>query len=264
MTRAKTDTVRQREDLLKIRAAVKEAVSVLPNIYKDMYSSQLSRIAEEISWIYEPGRTVVDLGGGVGFHSMVCSMLGMKAYNVDFFHFREKEGGSSDHRYEAEEIASKAGANFIHTDLLEWDPPFEEGSIDVVMSFDNIEHLHHSPKKLYKRMVRSLKPGGIFLLGAPNAANILKRLRVPMGMNIFARLEDWYELNCFVGHVREPIVADLKFIGRDIGLENIEVIGRNWLGIVKFGGWGKIADPLLRAFPTLCSDIYMIGTKGVR
>ena len=99
-------------------------------------------------------------------------------------------------------------------------------------------------------------------MGAPNAANVLKRFRVMMGMNIFARLEDWYELKCFVGHVREPIVADLRFIGEKIGLKNIRVIGRNWLGIVRFGVWGKVVDPLLRPFPTLCSDIYMIGTKG--
>ena len=246
---------------VKLFAVVNHALSDMPDIYKDMYTCHTSRIAEEISWIYKPGRIVIDLGGGVGFHSMVCSMLGMKAYSVDFFHFRPKEGGSSDHRFEAEEIAKKAGANFIHTDLLDWEPPFDENSIDVVMSVDNIEHLHHSPRKLYKKMVRCLKPSGSFLLGAPNAANILKRLRVPMGMNIFARLEDWYNLNCFVGHVREPIVADLKFIGRDIGLENIRVIGRNWLGIVRFGGWGKIADPFLRPFPTLCGNIYMIGNK---
>ena len=144
------NTLKPRKQVLGIRLIVDEAISLLPDIYKNMYKNQTRRIAEEISSIYEPGRIVIDLGGGVGLHSMVCSMLGMKANSVDFFHFRQKEGGSSDHRYEAEEIAKKAGANFIHTDLLEWDPPFEEDSMDVVMSFDNIEHLHHSPKRLYK------------------------------------------------------------------------------------------------------------------
>ncbi|MCZ6580739.1 MAG: methyltransferase domain-containing protein [Nitrospirae bacterium] len=250
-----------KEDLSEVRAAVLDAMSLMPKVYKEMYKGHCSRVAEEISWIYEPGRVVVDLGGGVGFHSMVCCLLGMKAYNVDFFRLRPKEDGSSEHRFEAEEIAKKVGAKFIHTDLLEWDPPFEQGSIDAVMSFDNIEHLHHSPRRLYNTMFRCLKPAGLFLLGAPNAANILKRLRVPIGMNIFARLDDWYQLNHFVGHVREPIVADLMFIGKDIGLDNIRIIGRNWLGIVKFGVWGRVVDPLLRVFPSLCSDIYLIGNK---
>lgn len=252
----------QTPDLLKIRGVVLEAISLLPDFYKEMYKNHSSRVAEEISWVYRPGRVVVDLGGGVGLHCMVCALLGMDAHSVDFFRLRPGEDGSSDHRLEAEEAAKNVGVNFIHTDLLDWNPSFSEKSIDVVMSFDAIEHLHHSPKTLFEKMVRCLKPGGSFLLGAPNAANVLKRFRVMMGMNIFARLEDWYELKCFVGHVREPIVADLRFIGEKIGLKNIRVIGRNWLGIVRFGVWGKVVDPLLRPFPTLCSDIYMIGTKG--
>jgi len=252
----------QPPDFLKIHGVVLEAISLLSEFYKEMYKNHSSRVAEEISWVYGPGRMVVDLGGGVGLHSMVCTLLGMDAHNVDFFRLRPREDGSSNHRLEAEEVAKKVGVNFIHTDLLEWNPSFPDDSMDVVMCLDTIEHLHHSPKTLFEKMVRCLKPGGTFLLGAPNAANILKRFRVPMGINIFARLEDWYELKCFVGHVREPIVADLRFIGENIGLKTIRVIGRNWLGIVRFGVWGKVVDPLLRPFPTLCSDIYMIGTKG--
>lgn len=246
----------------EIRAITEETRLLMPALYQDMYKRHCGRIAEEISWICKPGGTVVDLGGGVGFHAMICSLLGMNAYCVDFFRLRPSEVRTNDHRYEAEELATQRGVKFIHTDLLEWEPPFEEASIDAVMTLDNIEHLHHSPRQLYKAMVRCLKSGGDFLIGSPNAANILKRFRMLMGRNVFAKLDDWYELKCFVGHVREPIVSDLKFVGRDLGLHDIRIIGRNWLGYYKFGALVSIPDRVLRAFPSLCSDIYLIGKKS--
>jgi hypothetical protein len=45
----------------------------------------------------------------------------------------------------------------------------------------------------------------------------------------------------------------------------VEIIGRNWLGynhrsaLVRFAT--RIVDVPLRALPTLCADIYLIGTK---
>lgn len=44
-----------------------------------------------------------------------------------------------DHDLEAEQVAYRLGVEFIHTDVLGWEPPFEEATIEVVMSFDNAE-----------------------------------------------------------------------------------------------------------------------------
>jgi hypothetical protein len=76
-------------------------------------------------------------------------------------------------------------------------------------------------------------------------------------------MEDWYEQQVFRGHVREPHVIDLRYIARDLGLVDISVFGRNWLG--RDSRWAlvrklaRVADPALRRFPSLCSDIYVEG-----
>ena len=53
-----------------------------------------------------------------------------------------------------------------------------------------------------------------------------------------------------------------------MGLTDLKIIGRNWQGyrggnnnsaIIK--SLTKIIDPFLKYFPSLCSDIYMIGSK---
>ncbi|MHC5062228.1 MAG: hypothetical protein ACYTFK_14320, partial [Planctomycetota bacterium] len=110
------------------------------------------------------------------------------------------------------------------------------------------------------------RPDGLFLLGAPNAANLLKRFRVPLGENIFAKIEDWYMYEKFIGHVREPVVADLLYICKDLELEVLRIIGRNWIGLKRVPKGMKIVgyslDKILRLFPSLCSNIFILAAKS--
>jgi len=252
----------------EVRSAGELVLSQLPSYWKELLTPHLPRVCQELSWIFVEGGTAIDIGGGTGFHTAILTQLGMKAICVDNFKTRGKGTASDyfyDHDLEMEQIAQRMGVQFIHTDILNWKPPFEENSIDVVMSFDNIEHLHHSPRNTYKQLVRCLKPNGFFLLGGPNAANLFKRIRVLLGKNIFSKLEEWYMHEQFIAHVREPIVSDLIYIAEDIDLKIIKVFGRNWIGLKKFRGRKRVLVQLLgkslELFPGLCSDIYILATK---
>jgi SAM-dependent methyltransferase len=135
---------------------------------------------------------------------------------------------------------------------------------DVVTNFDSMEHWHHSPKKLFGQVGKQLlKPSGRFVLQVPNCVNLRKHLSVPLGVGKWSKMEDWYEEQEFRGHVREPDVADLCYIAHDMGLKDVQIFGRNWLGyaspsrFVRLGTW--IVDMPLRMFPSLCADIYMTG-----
>src|SRR5262249_23689895 len=76
-------------------------------------------------------------------------------------------------------------------------------------------------------------------------------------------MEDWYQEPEFRGHVREPDVADLRYIALDMGLREVQILGRNWMGYVSRSGFVRlatwIADRPLRMFPSLCADIYLTG-----
>ncbi len=250
----------------QVEKAVEIVLDNLPVFWKEFRSRQLSRVIEEISWIYTDGGTVIDLGGSNGFHASVCSVLGMRAICVDNFKVRGL-GSAFDYFYEhdlqAEKCSKNLGVEFIHTDLLSWEPPFQAGEVDVVMSFDNIEHLHHSPKKVYKNVVNVMKENGVMLIGAPNAVNLLKRIRLVFGKSCFATVEEWYEHDMFIGHVREPVIKDYLYISKDLGLAVDKIIGRNWLGYLKYGNnvFIKSIDKILRLNPNLCSDIYLLAKK---
>jgi hypothetical protein len=60
-------------------------------------------------------------------------------------------------------------------------------------------------------------------------------------------------------------VADLHAIGDRLGLAEVRVFGRNWLGLTNSRGVVRAvargADHALRLRPSLCSDIYLTGCK---
>jgi len=113
--------------------------------------------------------------------------------------------------------------------------------------------------------VTALKPGGLFFLGVPNCVNLRKRLTVPFGNGKWSQMQEWYEGEVFRGHVREPDVDDLHYMARSLGLREVEVAGKNWLGYSSHFPLVQMltpfADRLLQLRPSLCANIYLIGHK---
>jgi SAM-dependent methyltransferase len=137
------------------------------------------------------------------------------------------------------------------------------GRFDAITCFDSMEHWHKSPKKLFHGLKESLRPGGWFILGVPNCVNLRKRITVPFGVGKWSQMKYWYDAEVFRGHVREPDVDDLRYIAADMGLKEVQVLGRNWLG---FSSSRKrmimpVVDALLKPWPALCANIYLIGRK---
>ncbi len=137
--------------------------------------------------------------------------------------------------------------------------------MDAVTSYHFLEHLHSSPKELFRSLVATLKPSGIFVLAGPNCVNLRKRITVPFGRGTWSSMDEWYESTPFRGHVREPSLGDLEYIARDLGLRDICFCGANFLGRSQptraRRAIADVVDPALRRRPTLCSDIYAIGTR---
>ncbi|MBW2421804.1 MAG: class I SAM-dependent methyltransferase, partial [Deltaproteobacteria bacterium] len=187
--------------------------------------------------------SICDIGSGLGLFPAACASLGMRATMMDDFASP----------YEDPETARSApdapdAVNFDRVDdalafhrsmgvRVEQRDPLVEGfgfpaeSLDVVTSFDSMEHWHRSPKKLFASVREALVPGGLFILGVPNCVNLRKRITVPLGRGKWSQMAHWYEPELFRGHVREPDVDDLRYIARDMQLTEVEIIGRNWIAL---------------------------------
>ena len=206
--------------------------------------------------------SICDLGGGIGLFSIGCAALGAKrTVLVDDFrdpvNFRVGNSVLDLHRAHGVEVVSRDVVSQGIDDL--------EGPFDVITSFDSMEHWHASPKRLFAQVIDKLRPGGRFVLGVPNCVNMRKRVTVPFGLGKWSPMAEWYEEEAFRGHVREPDVGDLHYIAADMGLVNVKIHGRNWLGYHSGKRWIRavvqVFDHPLRAAPSLCADIYMTGQK---
>lgn len=229
----------------------------------------ITRIAYNIKIALEsvkpksPGEIeLCDLGGGIGMFSVGCAALGLKrTVLADDF------GDSVNDRFGTSilELHRRLGVEVVSRDVVSSGIRDIEGTFDVITTFDSMEHWHHSPKRLFGEVVEKLKPGGVFVLGVPNRANLRKRIALLFGKGAWSYIQDWYETDAFRGHVREPDVDDLKYIARDLGLVDTAIHGRNWLGyhsstpLLRFAA--RIVDYPLRLRPTLCSDIYLVGRR---
>jgi 2-polyprenyl-3-methyl-5-hydroxy-6-metoxy-1,4-benzoquinol methylase len=204
---------------------------------------------------------ICDLGGGIGLFSVGCAALGMKSILVDDF----SDAINKTVVESVLDIHKSHGVTIISRDVIRDGIEFPAGSLDAITTFDSMEHWHHSPKRLFSSVVKILASGGLFVLSAPNCVNLRKRITVPLGIGASSQMVDWYEPDLFRGHVREPSKCDLAYIANDMKLVNVSLVGRNWLGYNSRYGVVRalmpFGDPLLGLFPSLCSNMYLIGTK---
>jgi len=205
--------------------------------------------------------TVADIGGGVGLFSVGCAAIGLHAILVDDF----ADPVNELHGDEALRPHRDVGVGIVRRDVIADGLGLDAESCDVITTFDSVEHWHHSPKRLFADVMAALKPGGWFFMGVPNAVNLRKRIQVPLGKGSWSQMADWYEQPVFRGHVREPSVPDLHYIARDMGLVDVQIIGRNWLayqaGNPRIRWAAPHIDRILQRRPSLCSDIYLLGRK---
>lgn len=246
-----------------------EAVTALARQYPaplaDEQLADAARIADHVSIVIARARAdgrLLDLCGGIGLFSVSCAALGMQVTLVDDF----QDSNNRPVADEALRLHRSRGVTVIQADVLT-DPLAQvpAGCLDVLTCFDALEHWPKNPRSILHRAMSWLKPGGLFVLQTPNAVNLRKRLTVPLGIGDWSPFDHWYSDEVFRGHIREPSVRDLRKIAADLALNNVEILGRNWLGYSSRFGFARILtrllDKPLRLRPTLCSNIYLIGRK---
>jgi SAM-dependent methyltransferase len=240
-----------------LERALQRVLDLYPEPLRSAERADLARQRFHLAQIYRPGAAIADLGGGIGLLSPACAALGMTAWLVDEL----RDPVNQRYPIDALGVHRRAGVRVIAAPVLGFGKHFDDASLDVVTCIESIEHWHHSPRPVMEEIARVLRPGGLFVLAAPNAANARHRAKLLLGRSNWSRFEDWYYPAEFRGHVREPVLADLLRIVDELGFERRAVFGRNWLGAPR--GWKRLAlaaaDGALRPFPTLCKDLYVVA-----
>lgn len=170
-----------------------------------------------VSTYLKPGGKVYDFGAGACDKTAVAQLLGMQctAYDdlMDNWYRRDRYADR------IIEFAQSLGIEFAR----EFHPP-SEGSLDMVMLNDVLEHLHDSPRNILNALVRSLREHALLFVSVPNLANLRKRLALLRGRTNLPRFDlyYWYE-GPWRGPVREYVMDDLIRLTTNLGLEIVEL-----------------------------------------
>lgn len=208
-----------------------------------------------------PSGRILDVGGGIGAFAPAVALSGYHMTLVDDF----GDPVNARHAIDSLDALRIDGLEIVNVDASTDAFAPTPDSYDVVTSFDSIEHWHRSPKASLLKMTAALKPGGVMVLAMPNCVDLYKRLTVPLGNGKWSSMEEWYERPEFRSHVREPDLDDMRYIARDLGLEDVKILGRNWNALRMrnraLRSVAEAADRALRLFPSLCLDLYLIGRR---
>lgn len=243
-------------------ALYRELANVYPPEARQRCVEDAERLAFQATLLAEPGKVFVDVGSGLSPLALGLRKMGMRALMIDRFDYPAEMGIAADVEQLLGTLRAQ-GVEVCTADVVRTPLPLGDAAVDALACVAMIEHLHQSPQPLFTEFFRILKPGGKLLIGCPNAVNLRKRISVLLGKNNQAPIGAFWKDGhpVWLGHVREPTLADMLWMTRAAGFVAAETWGRNFIGAQRFGILAAGIDPLLRLFPGLCSDIYVLARR---
>ncbi|MFN0305918.1 MAG: class I SAM-dependent methyltransferase [Burkholderiales bacterium] len=100
---------------------------------------------------------------------------------------------------------------------------------DAVLLMGVIEHIPHSPRRVFQNVNRLLNPQGVLVLDTPNISYEYNRARLSAGESIHCPIKFQYDTEIpFEGHHREYTTAEILWMLERLGHETLEVVHFNY------------------------------------
>lgn len=213
----------------RVRALLTEGVSV-PAVY-----AMVQRAMDALSI---RGGVIVDVGCGTGslwpfFAERFDRYVGVDAVRYPDF---------------------PPDAEFVEADLNGDEIPLADGSADVVVSVETIEHLEN-PRRLMRQLARLARPGGWVIVTTPNQLSLLSLMTLA-----FKHQFSFFQDVDYPKHLTALLEVDLHRIAAECGLEECRTV---------FSHQGRVVFTsrhyprvLSRLFPRALSDnVLLVGRK---
>lgn len=124
------------------------------NIYGDVAVEHLHRYT--LAALFVENKVVLDIASGEGYGSYLMAKTAKKVFGVDI---DQEAINNAKIKYKKENLSFLKGS----ADLI----PLDNSSIDVLVSFETIEH-HDKHHEMFLEIKRVLKPNGILIISSPD------------------------------------------------------------------------------------------------
>ncbi len=94
--------------------------------------------------------------------------------------------------------------------------PLDDGSVDIVVAAETIEHLEN-PRAFMRELTRLLRPGGLLVVTTPNNLSLLSKLTLLLKNNF-----NMFQDGDYPAHLTALLEIDLKRISTECGLIDIQ------------------------------------------
>jgi SAM-dependent methyltransferase len=239
----------------------------------DKHLTELALIRRRVSH----AGSVLDLGGGVGVNLVALRRSGHRGRLVLVDHLREYDErnrmGSSTR---ARELLASHDVELHEVDVWPaYHSGFADSAFDVATSFCVFEHLPGHPQQQLAELARIVAHGGAVIVGVPNAASLMKRVRLLAGAQPYAPFSEWIAPE-FHGHFREYTASECEALVAGAGLTLAQVVrsaavpktrarNRYYRGRARGASFASLGLALVYAaelvVPALRDSIYVVATK---
>ncbi len=177
-------------------------------------------------------QTVLDIGAGLGVYSNVLSKYVKKCIGIDT---------NEDYLKRAKDLNKNIDLYLMPAEELS----FEDNSFDNIIMIEVLEHVHND-KKVMEEVYRVLKPGGSFIVTAPNKLFPLETHGIRIGTKIIGSAGLGFPIVPWLPHIIRKHIANAT-VYTPFGLKNL-LINQNF-SISKMEFLGPNFDVLLNKFP---------------
>lgn len=165
------------------RSQLYEVGDPMSSAHMDMDAARLDDFLSILSGSL-PNLRVLDVGANPYILTYALARLGVSVVASGF----PLSDGAETTGQEFVQFAKPDGETVSNVPLarfnVELDPfPFEDGSFDVVVCGEIIEHLPNGPDQMLQECNRVLVPGGRLLLSTPNSVSLTRLLAIARGVN---------------------------------------------------------------------------------
>lgn len=166
------------------------------------------------------GTKVLDIGGGKGRISTLLSDLELRCANIDCLYLEADTlnvmGNPLIPLLRA--YNEEKGVEIVARDAYEDGISFSDGSFDLVIFSEVIEHLPNSPKPILSDIHRVLCKGGWMILTTPNLVSFKRRVTTLLGRSTRNPIESFYNMegypvgSVYRGHNREYTLQEVEYM----------------------------------------------------